>query len=87
MRVRRLRRRDHLRLVGPGPGVGDVLGDRGGEEDGVLLDDGELPAEVGETKVAQVGPVELDVSGCRVVEPREQADQRGLARAGRAHDT
>src|SRR5438270_1001926 len=86
VRVRRLRRRDYVRLAGPGPGVGDVLGDGGGEEDGVLLDDRELTPEVGEAKLAQVGPVDLDMSGGRVIEPREQADARGLARAGRAHD-
>src|SRR5437773_7989805 len=33
-----------------------------------------------------MGPVELDVTTGRVVEPREQAHQRALARAGRAHD-
>src|SRR5213078_2387961 len=86
VRVSRLRRRDHVRLAGLGPGVGDVLGDRGREEDRVLLDDRELPAEVGDAEVAEVGTVKLDVSGGRVVEPRKQADQRALPRPGRAHD-
>ncbi len=85
--VRRLRRGDKLRIARPGPGIRDVLGDRGGEEHGILLDDGELPTEIGQSKLAQIGPVEFDMAIGRVVETREQAHERALACAGRAHDT
>src|SRR5207302_690535 len=84
--VRGLRRGDELSVARPGPRIGDVLGDGGGEEHGTLLDDGELSAEIGEAKLAEIGPIELDMAAGRVVEPREQAHQGALARAGRAHD-
>src|SRR5207249_10537707 len=84
--VRRLRRRDHLGPARAGSGVGDVFGDRRGEKHRILLDDGELPAEISDAEVAQIGPVEVDMSGGRVVEPGEEADESALARAGGAHD-
>src|SRR5438552_6378066 len=84
--VRGLCRGDQLRVARPRPGIRDVLGDGGGEKHGVLLDYGELPAKIGQAKLAQIGPVELDVATGRIVETREQAHQRGLARAGCAHD-
>lgn len=71
---------------GLGAAVGDVLADRGGEEDGLLQDDRELRAQVGEAVVAQVHAVEADDARGRVVEAREEAEERGLARAARAGD-
>ena len=64
--------------------VGDVLGDGGAEQEGVVGDEGDLRAQRGEVDVAQVGAVDRDRSRGRVVEAGEQADQAGLARAGRA---
>src|SRR2546428_12194289 len=84
--VRRLRRRDQVALVGTRPGVSDVLGDAGREEHRVLRYHRELTAEILKPEVAEVNAVKPDLPLCRVVEPREQADQRALAGAGRARD-
>src|SRR2546427_526211 len=47
----------------------------------------ELTAQILKPEVAEVDPVKEDGAGRRVVEPREEADQRALAGAGRAHDS
>ena len=84
--VRRLRRRDQVALAGPRPGVSNVLGDAGREEHRVLRYHRELPAQILKPEVAEVDAVQPDLPRCRVVEPREQADQRALAGSGRARD-
>src|SRR5947208_10166861 len=84
--VGRLRRRDHVTLAGPWPGVSNVLGDAGREEHRILRYNRELTAEVLKPEVPEVNAVEPDLTLCRVVEPREQADQRALAGAGRTRD-
>src|SRR5439155_26754704 len=75
-----------LRLGRVGARVGDVLRDARREEQGLLQDDRELAAQVGQAQVAQVDAVELDAPGGGVVEAHEQADERRLAGAGRAGD-
>src|SRR2546428_1767256 len=85
--VRRLRRRDQVALACPRPGVSNVLGDAGREEHRVLRYHRELPAEILKPEVAEVDAVKPDLTLCRVVEPREQADQRALAGSGRARDS
>src|SRR3989449_5999344 len=85
--VRRLRRRDQVALAGPRLGVSNVLGDAGREEHRVLRYYRELPAEILKPEVAEVDAVKPDLTLCREIEPREQADQRALARAGRARDS
>src|SRR6266540_1835074 len=82
----RLRRHDDLAVAGAGAGVGDVLGDAGREEYGLLEDDSELIAQVGQLVVVQLDAVEQDLAGCRVVETGQQAHERRLARAGCAGD-
>src|SRR2546423_5014486 len=84
--VGRLRRRDHVTLAGPWPGVSNVLGDAGREEHRILRYYRELSSEVLKPEVPEVNAVEPDLTFSRVVEPREQADQRALAGAGRTRD-
>src|SRR5205807_6682003 len=76
--VRCLRRRDQVALARPRPGVSNVLGDAGREEHRILRYYRELTAEILEPEVPEVNAVEPDLTLCRVVEPREQADQRAL---------
>src|SRR5207244_12334707 len=49
-------------------------------------DNRERTAQILKPELAEVDPVKEDGAGRRVVEPREQADQRALAGAGRARD-
>src|SRR5437879_3826895 len=86
VRVRRLCRRDDLCPTDSRPGVGDVLGNAGREEHRILRYYRELPAQILKPEVAEVDAVKPDLPLCRVVEPREQADQCALASAGRARD-
>src|SRR5204863_2025563 len=82
----RLGRRDQLVFGSRGFRVADVLGDAGREEHRVLRHDRELTSEVLQLEVAEVDAVEPHFPLRRVVEPREQIDQRALAGAGRARD-
>src|SRR2546428_713400 len=66
--------------------VADVFGDAGREEHRVLRHDCELTPEILQPEIAEVHAVEPDLSRRRVVEPREQVDQRALAGPGRAGD-
>jgi len=77
---------DDLGLVRPGAAVGDVLGDARREEDRLLEDDGELPAQVGEPGVSEVDLIEEDRPLPGVVEPGEEAQERRLAGARGPHD-
>src|SRR6266513_3666987 len=86
MGVGRLRRRDQVALARPRPGVSNVRGDAGREEHRILRYYRELAAQILKPEVAEVNAVEPDLTLCRVVEPREQADQRALAGAGRTRD-
>ena len=84
--VCRLGRRDQFVFGSLGLRVADVLGEAGREEHRVLRHDRELTSEVRQLEVAEVDAVEPDLTLRRVVEPREQIDQRALAGAGRARD-
>src|SRR6266542_3898585 len=55
-------------LARPGPRVGDVLGDAGREEHGLLQHEGELAPEIGQAVLAQVRAVEQDLPRRRIVE-------------------
>ena len=53
---------------------------------GVLADHADGVGEVGEADVAQVDAVEQHPAGGRVVQPRDQAGESGLAAAGLADE-
>src|SRR5439155_7913674 len=82
-----------VRVGGPGggddfifararPGVGDILGDAGREENRLLQDDGELVAQIGQVEVAQICSIQENLARGRVIETSQQIHQRGLAGAG-----
>jgi len=64
----------------------DIFGNAARQQHGVLEDDGELIPEVGYSEISQIDAVEQDPSGRRIVEPREEADQRRLSGPRGAHD-
>src|SRR5205085_8870967 len=66
------------------PGIEQVLADRGMEEERVLKDHANLPAQRFERQVANVEAVQPDGAKLRIVEPGQEVGDRGLAGAGRA---
>ena len=81
--VRRARRALHRRAVGAGAAVGDVVFDGVVEEHRVLRDDADRLAQALLGDAADVLAVDRDAPGVDVVEAKEQARQRALARARR----
>ena len=84
VRAGRPGRRLDLGVAGVRPGVRDRVPDRAGEQVRLLRDDAELVPVAGQVVVADVGAVDQDLPAGRVVEPGDELDQRGLARAGLA---
>ena len=66
------RRVDDLRLGCVEPAVGDVLADRAGEEEDILLDDADLAPQRRQRHVADVDPVDRDPARIDFVEARQQ---------------
>jgi hypothetical protein len=64
--------------------AGDVLGDAVAKQEALLENEADVAAQVVERQLAQVDAVQPDVTPSRVVEARDEAEQRALARAGRA---
>ena len=65
---------------------GDVGADGVGKEKTLLIDNADLPAESVQVQVAQIPPVGQDAAPLRIVEARDQTEQRALAGAGQAKD-
>ena len=81
--VRGLGGGDDLGLARAGLADGDVLADRAVEQEHVLADIGDLPAQRAARHAGDVLAVDLDRSGVGLVEPQDQVEHRGLAAAGR----
>ena len=81
-----LRRRDDLVHRRVEPAVADVVGDRAENSSGSCSTMLICCAQRLERERLDVEAVEQDPPAARVVEPREQADQRALAGAGRPDD-
>ena len=84
--ARGLARGEHLvpvRVVAAG---GEVLAQRHGEEHRPLRDERDVRAKLGEGDVARVDAADEHAAAGRVVEARQEVEQRGLARAGRSAD-
>ena len=71
---------------GVGPSVGDILPDGAVEEHGLLRNVGNLPTQAGLGHVRDVLPVDEDAAAREVLETEQQRRERGLARAGAAHE-
>ena len=75
-----------LRAAGRGVAVADVGLDRAVEEDGVLRDDADRPAERVLRHAAHVLLVDEDDARVDVIEAKEEARDRRLAGTGRTDD-
>ena len=80
------RRRPDLVVARLRPAEADVLGDGGAEEERVLVDDADVPAQVGQLQVADVLAVDEHGAAAGVVEPRHEVGERRLAAAGVADE-
>ena len=67
----------------PGFAVGDVLRHGRRQDDRLLQDQRHLTAQVLQAKLPQINPVQLNAPARRIEEPRQQQQQRRLARAAR----
>lgn len=74
-----------LRLGGVGRGVHDVLAEGSAHRGVVLLDVADAAADLGGREVGDVPAVEEDRAGPGPVEPLDELEDGGLARAGGAH--
>ena len=81
-----LARREHLVPVGVLAAGGEVLAQRHREEHRPLRHERDGGAKLGDRHVARVDAADAHVAAGRVVETRQQIEQRRLARAGRAAD-
>ena len=77
---------DDLLIAGVQAAVADVLHDGALEQPGILEHHAEGLPQVGPAEVPHVVSVHPDSAGVDVVEPHEQLDHGGLARAGGAND-
>ena len=69
-----------------GLAVADVVFDRVVEHQDFLRHEAESHAQVAEADIADVGAFDRDAAGGRIVEPRQQLHERGLAAAVGADD-
>jgi hypothetical protein len=83
VRLREPRRRFHFTAFDARPAVGDVRLDRVAEQVRLLEHERHLLADRVERRVRDIHPVDRDPPPLRVVEPRQQVDERALARPGR----
>ena len=79
------RRRLHLRVAGVRPPVANVVADGVGEQEGVLQHDADAPPQAVLGHAANVLAVDGNGAALDVVEPFQQADDRGLAGPGGSH--
>ncbi len=80
------RRLGDLRVGGAEAAVGDVVAQRAGEQEHVLLHDADPRAQRGEGRVAHVHPVHQHAPALDVVEARQQRAERRLARPRRTDE-
>ena len=81
-----LRGGNDLLVRGIQTAIADVLHDRALEQPGILQHHAEALAQVAAVKVPDVVAVQQDFAGIHIIEPHEQLDHCGLARAGGADD-
>ena len=84
--VGRLGRGDHAVGRGLAQAVGQVVVNGPAEQEGLLEDHADLPAQVAGVDLADVQAVDQDSPLVHVVEAGQEVDDRRLARAALAHD-
>ena len=85
VRVRGARRGLDLLRGGPGFPVRDVLADRGAEQDRLLQHQADVAPQRGPAVLPDVAAVDQDRAPLRLVQPQDQAHDRGLAGPRHAH--
>ena len=86
MGVGRFRGFDDRRAAGVGPAIGNVVGNRPGEQERLLQHHRDLLSQAAALDLAQVPPVDGDRPLGDIVEAQEEVDQGGLAAAAVAND-
>ena len=77
----------HFILGRIGASVAHVVDDARREDDGILRDDGHAPAQFARIGLTRVHAVDANAPRRRIVEAQQQLENRGLARARRAHES
>ena len=85
VRLRFARGRAHLCVARAGAAIADIGGDRAMQERGVLRHHADRRAQAFLRDAADVLPVDADAAVLQLIEPQQQIDQRGLARARAPH--
>ena len=81
-----MRGRLHLLVGGIWPPQPDVLPDRAGQQNRLLVQDRGLRAQEAKIQIVQAVPVQAHRAGRRIQGPHHQGHQGGLARARRPHE-
>src|SRR5215469_1588532 len=76
----------YLLIADPCRPQADVILDGAAEQEGILQDYAEAPAQVGEIQLADIDAVNADGTSLDVIKTHQEGDDGGLARAGMAHD-
>ena len=66
--------------------VGNIALHRIGKQEDILHDHADAAAQFLQVVIAHIDIIDQDGAESRVIEPDDQVDQRGLARAGQADD-
>ena len=73
------------RFIGLRVAIADVFPDRSVKQAGFLADQGNGPAQRGDSHLSDVLPIDGNGTGGDVVEPQQQVQHGRFSRAGRAH--
>ena len=76
---------DDLLISRAGSTVSDVFLDSRGKKHGILQDHPDLCAKRFLSQLAHIAAIEKDPAGHRIIEARDEAQQRALARSGATH--
>ena len=86
VRVDELRRRDTFLIGGIRPSVADIFHDRALEDEGLLHQYADFLSQGLQRHFPDIMPVDAHTSLLHIIEPGQHVDDRGLARAGGAHE-
>ena len=82
MRLGGFGRRLDIRLSRTRTAITDVLSDTAVEQEDILADQTERPAQVGDPEFSQIGAIEPDATTGRCIKTQQQFHQRALAGTG-----
>ena len=64
----------------------DILRDRPSEKEGLLIDDGDLAAQITARDARQIDAVEADLALLTIIIPEQKVEQRRFPRSGQSKD-